>query len=37
MPLMFQSWGGDFNTAEILQMTLAKAVLKFAYSHSHCM
>lgn len=31
----FQFWGSDFNLAEILQMAFAKAVLKFAYFHSH--
>lgn len=35
-PLMFQSWSNDFKPAEILQMTFAKAVLKFPYFQAPC-
>jgi len=30
----FLSWGSDFNLAQIIHMTFAKAVLKFACFHS---
>lgn len=35
-PPIFPSWHSDFKPAEILQMTFAKAVLKFPYFQSPC-